>query len=42
MVSWSRRYAIKDCPSVKELIETTKNEFIESIENQTKLLEKYS
>jgi nitronate monooxygenase len=33
---------IKDCPSVKELIETTKKEFFDSIENQTKLLDKYS
>ena len=33
---------IKNCPTVKELIETTKKEFFDSIENQTKLLDKYS
>ena len=33
---------IKDCPSTKELIDTLKNEFIESISNQAKLLEKFS
>jgi len=34
--------AIKDCPSTKELIDTLKNEFIESLSNQSKLLEKFS
>jgi nitronate monooxygenase len=34
--------AIKDCPSTKELIDTLKIEFIESINNQAKLLEKFS
>ena len=34
--------AIKDCPSTKELIDTLKIEFIESINNQAKLLEKCS
>ena len=33
---------IKDCPSVKDLIETTKQEFIDSISDHAKLLEKYS
>ena len=33
---------IKNCPTVKELIETTKKEFFDSIGNQTKLLDKYS
>ena len=33
---------IKDCPSSKELIESLKKEFIESINNQAKLLEKFS
>jgi nitronate monooxygenase len=34
--------AIKDCPSTKELIDTLKSEFIESLSNQAKLLEKFS
>ena len=34
--------AIKDCPSTKELIDTLKIEFIESLSNQAKLLEKFS
>ena len=33
---------IKNCPTVKDLIETTKKEFFDSIGNQTKLLDKYS
>ena len=33
---------IKDCPCVKDLIETTKQEFIDSISDHAKLLEKYS
>lgn len=33
---------IKDCPSSKKLIESLKKEFIESINNQAKLLEKFS
>ena len=34
--------SIEDCPSTKDLIENLKKEFIESIKNQAKLLDKYS
>ena len=34
--------SIEDCPSTKELVNKLKKEFIDSIKNQAKLLEKFS
>ena len=34
--------SIEDCPSTKELVSKLKKEFIDSIKNQAKLLEKFS
>ena len=34
--------SIEDCPSTKDLIDKLKKEFIDSIKNQVKVLEKFS